>query len=1229
MSKHISIRVPWHDNGWDGSVCRHPEHNQACRVLKAIAEDKDDVAEYDCAGQPFCAQNGYIPPCLREGGAFMSNKAIDTLPVKHPYNHPEKRKPHERYNHIESTKYRLEPFTFTAKPFAWTLRENANRVVNEKRFNTGYNDFIEVTVGKGSWVSHGTNQKRIFDYFYRDVIPHESMIVAYAKTVPFIETPGRVIIAIGDVFAVGSIIEYEYNRPLQDDDVTAFNWECQITHSIRKSRENGFVFPFDEIQKYLNDHPEQPAEELTVTAPDGYFDEFSYASEHLSHDALILTLNKSITVLRKYQQIGLSCGKGKDWAYCIKWCEEKLKTIWRDRGLYPGLGNVLQAAGLGYGQDIASAIHKKISDDELWDKLPEVLLHLNDYLPEHMNNIDLRNIGKGTFKAQYMLNRDMLKLLSRINLTLDQAKTALDPKKILADIRGRPHYADFLSNIKDIKSKDFLENPYLLYEQTRLFEDKYRFGIGQLDVAMFPDPIIGGESIIEDADDERRIRAIIVSVLETAAHRGSTLVTADDIVLQVNLFRSDVDFQLDISNLVVKAFEDFFSKEFARVDANTSDDESIILYQLNRFMKIGDVIRNFVQSRVNASLNIQDDWAKHLYTLLKKEIETEHEDESRSEKVKAIKIMAGSKTSILTGGAGTGKTSTLAALCLSKEIQENNIIILAPTGKARVVLETKLRENGVPHQAYTIFQFLQKTSHCDWMTYRYYLSGKQNSDVIGSTVIVDECSMLTEEMIGALVEALAGAKRVIFVGDPNQLPPIGAGKPFFEIVEFLKSKYPESYARLNISNRQKSDGKLRLDVELSKMFTYDHVKEADEDIFSRIEKDSENIKFVRFYEQSDLHRILLEAVKDSIGMVNVDDIQKFDESLGGCINGEWMNFNDISKIDSWQILSPYRNDQVSGSATVNRLIYKKYRIESYDNAPKKIGTKYPLGTDGIIFGDKVINIRNQSIQGYPKNNGTDYVANGEIGIVDRVENNSHRLRFSSQPDTMYYWKSTITDNDSDLELAYALTVHKAQGSGFGTTILVINEPMKGANAFISREMIYTALTRQTDKIYIVYNREPAELRKYADAICSDLAHRLTNLFGTPKIRKFNERYFADNLIHITRSGERVRSKSEVIIYNELDMVKIHFKYEKKLKLPNGIPYSPDFTIFKVNGSEIYWEHLGMLTDINYRKKWEQKKINYIESGISEERGNLIITVDEANGAIDSSLIADIVKRLAE
>lgn len=107
--------------------------------------------------------------------------------------------------------------------------------------------------------------------------------------------------------------------------------------------------------------------------------------------------------------------------------------------------------------------------------------------------------------------------------------------------------------------------------------------------------------------------------------------------------------------------------------------------------------------------------------------------------------------------------------------------------------------------------------------------------------------MLTEEMFAALIEAVRNAKRVIFVGDPNQLPPIGTGKPFYDLVQMLKSQDEQPhYANLLVSNRQKQGGtsNIRLDVELSKLFADDLMPQVQDDLFAQISLDSTNIEFI-------------------------------------------------------------------------------------------------------------------------------------------------------------------------------------------------------------------------------------------------------------------------------------------------------------------------------------------------------------------------------------------------
>ncbi|MDR1881957.1 MAG: AAA family ATPase, partial [Prevotella sp.] len=803
---------------------------------------------------------------------------------------------------------------------------------------------------------------------------------------------------------------------------------------------------------------------------------------------------------------------------------------------------------------------------------------------------------------------------------------------------------------------DIIENPYILYEKTRLLEENYRFGIGQIDLAMFPDKIIKDAyhikkpSLVRNADDKRRLRAIITSILENAAAHGSTVVLLENLTEQVNNFRSDVE-ALDtkiLQQTIIAIdesgfFEDVVTKQAVKIIGEDAEKDSIS-YKLYRLVKIDTKIKEFVNMRLQSKLDISDEWEKILDSVLKeqKQSGSEHEKLSRTEKVEAIKKMAQARISVLTGGAGTGKTTTLVALCKSEHIRNEGILVLAPTGKARVVLSQKLTEKDIrEHNAFTLFQYLRKTQHCDHHTWSYYLSGRQD-DAVPQTVIIDECSMLTEEMFGALAEAVFFAKRVIFVGDPNQLPPIGSGKPFFELVSSLNSMEGQPFfAELKISNRQKksSQNDERLDIELAKLFTENQQKEAGEDIFDRIAQDNENIEFRRFDNVSEIQSLVFNTIVNATEMVDESDIDGFDVSLGGANNGEWMNLNHANNIEDWQIISPYRNDSVSGSLTLNRYIHEKYRQNKIlpGQKFKKRVTRHPLGSDAIRYGDKVINIRNQDrslcMQGYPKEGCENYIANGEIGIVSflwekpKAKQNTHQIIFSSQKDYNYNFFSIITDGESDLELAYVLTVHKVQGSGFLKTIFIINEPENGMNSFLSRELIYTALTRQSDKVYILYNKDPSEIKKYSDSYQSDLGRRLTNLFSDTVIREFEGGWYDNGLIHVTTKGEKVRSKSEVIIANELYHADIKYVYEKELPLSDGTKWHPDFTLRLKNGEEIYWEHLGMLGNRNYNNRWEYKKEIYAKNGITESNGKLITTQDDVYGGFNSIKVKKIIANL--
>ena len=153
-----------------------------------------------------------------------------------------------------------------------------------------------------------------------------------------------------------------------------------------------------------------------------------------------------------------------------------------------------------------------------------------------------------------------------------------------------------------------------------------------------------------------------------------------------------------------------------------------------------------------------------------------------------------------------------------------------------------------------------------------------------------------------------------------------------------------------------------------------------------------------------------------------------------------------------------------------------------------------------------------------------YLANGEIGmVVGQIRTKNFKrtpweleVEFSTQTGGKVKFRPNHFDEErqANLELAYALTIHKAQGSEFNTVLLVLPK----SNQFLSRELIYTALTRQTEKVVILMQGDPIDLQRLSSEQYSEAAGRLTNLFARPAPVQVGERFLEKGLIHVTSRG---------------------------------------------------------------------------------------------------------------
>jgi len=1218
--RHVSARVPWHDSAWQGTVCANPRLNGACAKLKGISSSKSDDAEHSIAGKKLTEiPNDQWPPCINERGTFMAS--FEMIQIRR---HALARPGSEHYGHFEATPQRYPPYSAGIVPFRWLMRDQLDTLADQLGIDADRER--EPDVGYDTnWVHEADNQRAVLDAFAEHLREKESLIFFYAKHVPFVEGTGRVLVGVGRVEHIGKLIEYRRSR----DGMRGMVWERPIQHSIRPNGKDGFLMPYHQVLERAATESGIDVEAYVAHAPTEHWDEFSFGSELVAHDAAISALLAMDSALERIQRdLGIETESQR------RWLHDELIRLWKVRGPFPGLGAVLHAFGLSRGVFVAHALQERVgANADPWPAVDEAFRNPK-ILPEQLRR-DLKELMP-TWKALSESRRRFLRLLSRFELRAEQSEWLYDE-----DSR-----AQHGGNSTD---DELLANPYRIYEVSR--HDPHGVHYLTIDRGVFPDDAVRNlhpldePARLDSAIDFRRVRALTIAALETAAAAGHTLQFASDIVETVRGLPLKPDCPL--TSDILSAAAENFAPEIVAVQH-----EGPLALQLGRYKRIGDLIRRNVLDRIKGKRHtVAVNWS----ALLEEKFgptQDKEELRAREEKATALAELAESRFSVLAGPAGAGKTTVLSLLCSQPAIQADGLLLLAPTGKARVRMQQLA---GGSARAQTVAQFLNAHGRYDGKSGRYMVTEGPRAQGFG-TVIVDEASMLTEDMLGALFDALQGVKRFIFVGDPAQLPPIGAGRPLVDIITKLRPqdyehRFPRvapGYAELTIERRQL--GTDRPDLRLARWFSANPPGPGEDEIFSVTDDSHPALRFVSWQTPEDFQRKLLDVLVDELELEHDKDERRFDLALGATEQNGYRYFNRstkekpgaVSKVEAWQILSPLRG-MPFGVSDINRLLQERLRAGWIEFASRQWNRSIPqpLGAERIVYGSKVINLSNHKRDGkrvYPQSGALGYLANGEIGIVVGMwgkNPNILNVEFSSQPGYTYsfYGSDFRDEGDAALELAYALTVHKAQGSQFKLVILVLPE----GHPILSRELIYTALTRHESRVVIMHQGPRSLLKDFSSPHRSEAARRKTNLLSKCRMVEIPQLkgsvFLQEGLIHRTSKGQAMRSKSELLIAEALISAGVAFEYEKPLTFGGSTRY-PDFTIEdEISGRTIYWEHLGMLANDEYRKRWEAKRAWYIANGVQpiEQDASaekvLVTTMDSPEGGLDMAVVKKLVQEI--
>lgn len=1171
MTAHISARLAWHMDGWNGRLCRDPRSNTYC--VGRFSFQGDEIRgkrrldwEEANAGAP-CAGLDEIPPCVYSINAF----GRDTITS---YSDPPAWYPAE-----ERRVWDLPPSTVCIWPYEEMYRDEVRRK------------------GEGQQYDYDLRLRYATDYF-RGIEEGRSLVFYYANySNPFSEDDAHryVVVGVSRVKKLGEIRAYD---GMAEEDRQryggGFVWAMDLTSTYP---DEGFRLPYHD---YL-DRPEE-IERFVVVPPNAR--NFKYATRQFSDDEALELVERLIESAGTLQQMD---DRSEDWATRLDWLHTQVGELWAGRGLYPGMHSVLELLSI---PKLTSHFKSECEAGREHDAKEAIFTFLDGGTHEDISSVISTDEARAVRRRWALLEDDERELLRerlpRFELTKDQ----LD--RILGTDREGHGISTTLGQIVD--------DPYALAEQFVGRDPDDTISFTKIDHGTLPSPELGGEPFV-DVDDWRRLRALCVERLR--ADQSDVFVSARQLIHDVN-HRLSFYPEWKRHQFTERYLEvDRESLEPALELRREADETWVYLRHAYEDERLIETTLRGLATRPPISLRMPmtvRHWTEYL-----RDPESPLASRAGDKYQAAIEGQAevcseifGQPLCVLAGEAGTGKTTVVSALIRGIERTEGEgtpFQLLAPTGKAAERLREKTSRRG---ETATVHSFLAKRGWLnDNMTFKRH--GGKVEDAI-STYVIDESSMLSLELTAALFRAIDwnSVRRLILVGDPSQLPPIGRGRIFADVIDWLKDLGGVGELSINVRQMEnralgRGTGILGLaDAYVRQSAGVDGIADLRssraEEMLRRVQDGGvvdDDLRVVFWRGGEDLRDQLIDLL--------VSDIEE-DTGAGREDGRPWefwqTAFDEHASPERYQVLTPYRGEEF-GTESLNAALQEAVQGRAAGDMREK---------DGIALNDKVIQIRNRPrsrpIWAYcysKRANEQIEVYNGELGFAlphafDFKSLKSSRFRvkrfqvlFSSKPDHRVgygdglgkmpdgRWASESIEEN--LELAYALSIHKAQGSEFDRVYFVVPKHKQG---LLSRELFYTGLTRASRHCTLLVEEDISPLLSMRRLEKSHLLRINASLFRfepVPDELRVLGDWYEEGKIHSTLSEYMVRSKSEVIIANMLAEREIPFRYETPLYAPDGTFYLPDFTV-RWQGQEWYWEHVGRLDEDDYRNHWETKEAWY-------------------------------------
>ena len=483
-TKHISIRLAWHDSGWNGCICRDPKANTYCVGQYSfpgdqITRERDLGWEQPLAGRP-CGNLDGVPPCVYSINAFGEQEL-------EAYGPP----PTWFRDGTEVKKWKMPPYTVATWPYEEVYKEE---VLNPPGTVPKYNP---------------VRRREAVNKYFSHVAPDRSLVFYYANySNPFSENDQHVYVIVGvsRIKAVGEELTWVNQSAKMEERYGPNVWLRNITSHYP---DQGLRLPY---HAYM-DRPE--ILERIVFVPENPR-HFKYATRHISDDGALGLIERLSEIVGILQEIG---DTSENWQARQAWLASVMAELWHNRGLYPGLLCVLDY--LGFSEAIPYTIEQISAqgEQEIKDRafrlsframsMPFPGLELDAQACQQASQ-DMEAAGTGTARA--------------CRVTCYHALTCR-PTRSAASSTSRENASIYASH------KEIAENPYILCEQYVGSGPDDQITFSQIDHGMFPSPDLGAAPEL-DPDDWQRLRALCVEQLQRASQH--TFLPADQVLHGLN-----------------------------------------------------------------------------------------------------------------------------------------------------------------------------------------------------------------------------------------------------------------------------------------------------------------------------------------------------------------------------------------------------------------------------------------------------------------------------------------------------------------------------------------------------------------------------------------------------------------------------------------------------------------------------------------------------------------------